>query len=187
MEQNARKEALEAFSETLGNFHLPTWEELPDFELYMDQVTTLVKRYLEPIIEEKNLLTAAMVNNYVKHKIIPAPVKKKYTKEHLAFLLTITLLKQIFPLPEIRDALLYQLRIQEKRLAYNSFCQMVEQGLQEVGQQAGQPTKTTLAFDGSKPETILLRSITLSLVMKILSEKIIEINAVTKGEVSNEQ
>lgn len=57
---------------------LPRWEELPDIELYMDQVISLVGKYLTPILpkQEQALLTKSMVNNYVKLELIPAPVKK---------------------------------------------------------------------------------------------------------------
>jgi Domain of unknown function (DUF1836). len=57
---------------------LPRWKELPDIELYMDQVISLVGKYLTPILpkQEQALLTKSMVNNYVKLELIPAPVKK---------------------------------------------------------------------------------------------------------------
>lgn len=173
MPSNQNNQHLQEFGAVLQQFHIPTWEELPDFDLYMDQVTTLVKRYLEPIIEEKNALTPAMVNNYVKHKIIPAPTKKRYDKEHLAFLIVITLVKQILPLPEIRAALIYQIQLQEKRAAYNSFCQVQEQALKEVAQQILAPQQAHLEFDGRRDDVFLLRSITLSLALKIVSEHIL--------------
>ena len=59
---------------------LPRWNALPDLELYMDQVLSLMERYLGnyPGFDRKGL-TAAMVNNYVKLGVMPPPVKKKYT------------------------------------------------------------------------------------------------------------
>ena len=56
---------------------LPRWDELPDIELYMDQVINLVSKYLSPILsqQEQPMLTKSMVNNYVKLGLIPAPVK----------------------------------------------------------------------------------------------------------------
>lgn len=173
MQSNRDNDNLQAFGEVINNFHLPTWDELPDFDLYMDQVTTLVNRYLEPIIGPTNLLTASMVNNYVKHKIIPAPKKKRYDKEHLAFLIAITLLKQILSLPDIRSALIYQIQLQEKRAAYNSFCQLQEQALKEVAHQVLNPSAVALDFDGTRDDVFLTRSLTLSLALKILTENII--------------
>ena len=63
--------------------HLPRWKELPNIDLYIDQVVTLINETLAPILTksdtEKNnlLLTKNMINNYVKNKIIEPPIKKK--------------------------------------------------------------------------------------------------------------
>ena len=54
---------------------LPKWEELPDIDLYMDQVIALMNRYLDNRTKDK-MITPSMVNNYVKMKVMPAPVKK---------------------------------------------------------------------------------------------------------------
>ena len=70
---DTRKELM-AWSETLFTFHLPRWEELPAFDLYMDQVITLLETYLRPLlgdVREETILTSAMINNYVKLKLIP--------------------------------------------------------------------------------------------------------------------
>ena len=53
----------------LGQRRLPAWEELPDLALYMDQVLSLTARYLPG--GEGKALTSAMVNNYVKQKVLP--------------------------------------------------------------------------------------------------------------------
>lgn len=81
----------------LQQFNLPQWEELPQIELYMDQVIVLLTDYLGFFVYEGNdekLITAAMVNNYVKLKLVPAPVKKKYGRAHLACLIMICTFKQ---------------------------------------------------------------------------------------------
>jgi hypothetical protein len=69
---------MKTWGESLLEFHLPRWEELPTLELYMDQVITLIDQYLSPVIqtEKHPLLTSSMVNNYVKKGMIPAPEKK---------------------------------------------------------------------------------------------------------------
>ena len=55
-------------------------EELPNFDLYLDQVITLIEGYLQNLFDEENdtILTAAMINNYVKLKLIPKAEKKRY-------------------------------------------------------------------------------------------------------------
>ena len=111
MEENALKE----WAETIQSVRLPRWEELPELELYMDQVITLVDRYLSPLIqnEKQTVLSSAMVNNYVKHKLVPPPVKKRYNRNHLAYLIAITSLKQVFAIPDINELIRMQLSVNE--------------------------------------------------------------------------
>lgn len=68
----------------------------------MDQVIMLMERYLALFSDGKDkLITPSMINNYVKLGLIPPPVKKKYSREHLARLMTICMLKQIMPIPTL--------------------------------------------------------------------------------------
>lgn len=87
--------------EELSRRSLPQWEELPDLELYMDQVLSLVGRYL-PSGEDKGL-TASMVNNYVKQKVLPPPVNKRYGRRHLAALLMLCTLKSVMPISAVQQ------------------------------------------------------------------------------------
>ena len=85
---------------------LPRWNELPDLELYMDQVLSLASRYLGALPGgEETALTAAMVNNYVKLGLVPPPVKKRYGREQLSRLLIVSLMKSGFPIPAIKRLL----------------------------------------------------------------------------------
>ena len=66
----------------LKEFLLPSWEDFPSIELYMDQVVALLNEYLSIFLVPKSdmQITSTMINNYVKLKTIPAPVKKRYSK-----------------------------------------------------------------------------------------------------------
>ena len=79
---------------------LPNSKEIPDMGLYMDQVITYTDKYMGKVP-----LTKTMINNYAKDGLIPAPVKKKYKKEHLMMLLLIKCLKQSLPVNKIKDYL----------------------------------------------------------------------------------
>lgn len=87
----------------LEQYRMPTWNDLPDIDLYMDQVITYLERQLSVFTksEDEKLITPAMINNYVKNEIIPRPIQKKYTREHLAHLISILNLKNILSLMEI--------------------------------------------------------------------------------------
>ena len=81
----------------LNRYHLPAWEEIPDIGLYMEQVVTLLRGYLDylpPELKEEEAVTAAAINNYVRTRAMPGPVKKRYYRLHLAYLIMICTLKQ---------------------------------------------------------------------------------------------
>lgn len=129
-EVTAMKQETTILTETcalLSRQRLPRWRELPDLDLYMDQILSLVGRYLGdyPGFDGKGL-TASMVNNYVKQQVMPAPVKKKYTKTHLAYLLVICLLKPVLPIPAIRQLLSDAVAAQSAEAFYDDFCQQFE-------------------------------------------------------------
>lgn len=90
------------FDNTRNAFELPKWSELPDIELYMDQVITLMSKYFGGLSSsEEPLLTSSMINNYVKNGIIPPPVKKKYSRTHLFRLIVICIMKSVLPINDI--------------------------------------------------------------------------------------
>ena len=95
MDENNAKSAV---SRGLLEHTLPAWDELPDFELYMDQVLSLEGM---PNSEDSKL-TASMINNYVKVKIIPAPQGKRYSRRHVAYLLLLCILKPVLPIAAIQ-------------------------------------------------------------------------------------
>ena len=72
-------------------FSCPRWAQLPGIELYMDQVTGYLNEVFAPLCPpgEEKILTKAMVNNYVKQKVMAPPTKKKYGRAHVAQLLAI--------------------------------------------------------------------------------------------------
>lgn len=94
------------WEEKLDIHTLPLWDELPVFELYMDQVIVLVNKYLA-ILEngEERVLTPSMINNYVKQKTLPPPVKKRYSRVHVAYLIMICILKQSLSISMIQKIL----------------------------------------------------------------------------------
>lgn len=87
--------------EILNARKIPLWNELPELDLYMDQIIVLMDKYLNSSEKDK-LITPSMINNYVKLGIIPPPTKKKYSKTHIAYLIIICSLKQVMPIPDIK-------------------------------------------------------------------------------------
>jgi hypothetical protein len=80
---------------------------LPDMEIYMDQVETFMNRKLSIYKkdEKDKVITKTMIGNYVKHKMLPRPINKKYSKDHLIILSLIFYLKRTFQMEEIEKIL----------------------------------------------------------------------------------
>lgn len=166
-------EPLKVFAKQLKTCHLPRWEELPDFDLYMDQVISLIERYLNILDDGKErIITSAMINNYVKLKLIPKPVKKKYNKEHIAFLIAITLLKQILTISEVRDGIAYQARISGTHNAYNLYCEEQEQAFQscaiQILKDASLPMITDIPHD-----CMVVKMAAQALAQKLVAQNIV--------------
>ena len=89
--------------EIITKIHIPRWNELPEIDLYLDQVVNYLEKHLGQynVNEEDKIITKTMINNYVKLGIMPAPEKKKYSREHIAYLIVICVLKQIYSISDI--------------------------------------------------------------------------------------
>ena len=107
----------------MENFDLPEWEQLPQLELYMDQVIILLKQYLSALYqgEDHKAITASIINNYVRMKVMPPPVKKKYSRVHIASLIIICVLKQSLSISCIQRILPTDQNEDEIRQLYSDF------------------------------------------------------------------
>lgn len=93
---------LKKYLETVATFSLPQYKELPGVELYMEQVLKYINDILSSLtIDQENMLTSFMVNNYVKAKMIDLPVKKKYSKDQIGYLMAICLMKSTISMADM--------------------------------------------------------------------------------------
>ena len=107
----------------IARFSPMQWEQIPDLGLYMDQVITFITRHYEPLYGEttKGYLSAPMINNYVKNKLIPRPTGKKYSRLQIAMLIMIVALKRVCTMEDIR-AMLFAVDEDSIRTLYEMFC-----------------------------------------------------------------
>ena len=108
----------------LDEYRLPAWEELPDIGLYMDQVVTLLTQYLDympPELKEEQVITPAAINYYVRKKIMLEPVKKKYYRRHIAYLIMVCTLKQCLSIPTLQAIIPAGLNEEELKQTYSSY------------------------------------------------------------------
>ena len=111
-------------------FSYPKWAEIPNIDLYLDQVLLYVNQVCAPISLDKDKgLTAYMVNNYVKHGYLTKPDKKKYQRQQIARLIAITTLKSVFSIQEIAQTLnTLQTQASSDQL-YDAFVDYMNQGI----------------------------------------------------------
>ena len=110
------------------------WENIPDIDLYMDQVTNYLKRQHIGLGSE-DALTSAMINNYMKKDILPRAKGKRYGRGHIAYLTAICLIKQILPVAETGFFLKKQTEKQGIEKFYEKFCAELDESLRDVSEE----------------------------------------------------
>lgn len=90
---------------SLQNINYIKPSEIPNIDLYMDQVTTFMDEHLNASKRhpDDKLLTKTMINNYTKNSLLPSPNKKKYSKEHMLLLIFIYYFKNILSISDIQN------------------------------------------------------------------------------------
>ncbi len=160
---------------SINDFHIPRWNELPSISLYLDQVVNLINTYLSPYIFSKNdtkvgeneLLTKTMINNYVKNNLIEAPIKKQYSKNQLAKLFAICVLKQVYSMQDIKKLIEIALVDSSIQNAYDKFCKLFEEALLCTFTR-----KDFIDKNSSSDNLYLLKSVLLSCSYKIYVKNI---------------
>jgi hypothetical protein len=98
---------IEELLENIKNNDYVFSKDIPNIELYMDQVTTFMEKNLGLFkrLNDEKILTKTMINNYSKCDILPPTDKKKYSNEHLILLLFVYYLKQTLSIQDIKTLL----------------------------------------------------------------------------------
>lgn len=101
------KDILNSILQSISRIDYVKPEEIPNIELYMDQVTTFMENQLGSTrrYKEDKILTKTMINNYAKNNLLPPPVKKKYSKEHVLVMIFIYYFKNILSIKDIESLL----------------------------------------------------------------------------------
>lgn len=117
----------------LADYRCPKYQEFPAIALYKDQVVTFLSRTVTPFYEGSSApVTATMINNYVKLKVLTPPEKKKYSREQLICLYVIFLLKQVLSMEEIRLLLQREFAPEQSETSYHYFSSRLEAILQAL-------------------------------------------------------
>lgn len=108
----------------------PLYAELPSLNLYMDQVIDEVNQFLVPLTGTK--ITKSMINSYVKQGLVERPEKKRYSKQHLAEILVVSLMKPILSLDTIKKAIKIAVKMDPVNIAYDQFIRAFNEELSKT-------------------------------------------------------
>ena len=173
---------LRRWDKFITDYHLPEWETIPDFGLYMDQVIVLLEQYLSfipsPAGTKEHFVTSSTINNYVRLKIMPAPVKRKYHRVHIAYLIMILTMKQSLSISDVQKVIPPNSSEEEVRAVYENysekfrrlalfFNQQVQSGAEGI-HTPGQSTDNAV-------ELLVIESALIAGFSKILAEKLIRL------------
>lgn len=151
----------------MESYQLPQFHEIPEMGLFLDQVVKYLNRALGTLDGEFKV-TSAMISNYVKLKIINNPSGKTYDRDQIAYLIYITIMKNILPLHDIAAMFAVQKGQYTTQVAYDYFRNEFANVYQYVFEQ-----KPQLTFIGGEltPSKLLLKNAILAIVYKLYVKK----------------
>lgn len=160
-------------SDDLVKIHLPRWEEFPDFPLYIEQAMGFINDKLSifNINGEEPLITASMINNYVKNGVLHPPVKKKYDREHLAKLVIICIGKRMLSIADLKESINAMMRVFAVSEGYNIFCEELEYEILSSARPEEYPARTIMSAPTRDVAT--LRSLASAVSRILLFDRII--------------
>ena len=174
---NMKEIAKQRIADSVRNFRLPRYHEIPDVGLYLEQVSKYIDQTLSPL--EWEGLTGSMISNYVKKGLIPSPVKKQYGRDQIGHLLFIALAKSVLSLEDLSTFIRLQERTYTTEIAYDYFCLELENVLSYV---FGLKEHIDSVGVENSDEKTMLRNCIIAICHKIYLEKYIHAVAAEASE-----
>jgi hypothetical protein len=156
---------------------LPSYNEIPNVGLYLEQTAKFINEYLEPIMD--TVITGSMISNYVKKGLVDNPVKKQYDRDQIAYLFFIAVAKTVLSLDALTGFIQVQKNSYSLEVAYDYFCRQFEGLLQFTFELTD--TMDTGDLE-STDEKRLLYSCIVAVTQKIYLEKCLEAIAAEEQE-----
>lgn len=154
-------------------YQLPRYRQLPEIDIYLDQLITILQQVLRPLFDEETqtCITASMINNYAKQGVICRPIKKKYNRDHIAYLIFVAASKQVMSIGGIQKLIQIQLDTYPIDVAYDYFCTELEHALHAIFSNKELPPDSASA---QTQETKLMRAAVSAIAHKIYLSKYLE-------------
>lgn len=152
---------------SLDTFVLPSWKEIPDVGLYLDQVTKYINSFLVDFPEM--VVTPSMISNYVKLKIVDKPEKKVYNREQIARFLFIAMSKTVVSMNHIKRIFVIQKKSYTPEEAYTYFQTELKQALVALYDTQAKDIKKDIS-----EEQRMVKHIVVAIAHKVYLEKYFE-------------
>lgn len=166
----------------LKKFKKINWFDIPDLGLYSDQVVDFIDNKLISFFPDTLSLSPSMINNYVKNDILPKPIKKKYYRKHIAYLMVVIILKQTIPLVKIKEGIDLQMKIMDTEDGFNEFMQILENAYNKILKSINDNEK--IVYDGFVADR---RNISITLAINAFCFQTITTYILNKGGLYAEQ
>lgn len=163
MDQNVKAQ----ICKSVEGFRLPRYHEIPDVGLYLEQTTKYITDCLSPLTDAA--VTGSMISNYVKRGLVSNPIKKQYTRDQIAYLIYIAVVKAVLTMDEIQLMVRIQQRTHTPQIAYDYFCSELENILEYT---FGKKDAPDLIGTTNSDEKIMLRNTIVAVSHKIYLDKL---------------
>lgn len=161
------QEIKDQLSMSVAGIRLPRFHEIPNVGLYLEQTVKYINECLSPLTQEA--ITSSMVSNYVKRDLVANPHKKQYSREQVAYLIFIAVVKTVLSMDEIRLIISLQKRTYTAQVSYDYFCTELENVLAYT---LGQREELEPIGQDSSDEKIMLRNVIITAALKIYLGKL---------------
>ncbi len=157
-------------TDTLKEFSLPAYSEIPDVGLYLEQVARYINGYLSAFPDME--VTTSMISNYAKQKLFDRVNKKTYTREQIAVLIFIVMTKTVLSIDRIR-MILQEIRSSETDIPqyYDTFRMMLKDVLESFSD-----SSATLQKRMSTDTDKMLENVVITIGHKMYLEKYFDLS-----------
>ncbi|WP_124059657.1 DUF1836 domain-containing protein [Vaginisenegalia massiliensis] len=159
----------------LQHFVCPKWEDLPKQSLFSKEVIQYINQELAPLLIDSKGLTVTMIQNYSKWGVMPKIEGRKYSRQHIAVLITIVLYKQVLNIESVHQGMALQLRMMPLEEAYNILAESITQSIQSIFQNFDNQPGLILPQQAINPKAEGISVISTALALKILGTLIIDL------------
>ncbi len=153
-------------------FSLPSYSEIPDVGLFLDQVCRYINEYLEPLPGFG--LTTSMISNYVKKGLISNPVKKQYGREQIAYLFFIAVVKAVLSMEDLQVLIKLQQMTYPSQRAYDYFRLELRNVLEYVFEQK---REMDIVGEENSKEKAILRNAIIAVAHKVYLNRMLRLEA----------